>query len=186
MGLGKTVQSIAFLLEIVKAGVAGPFLILVPLSTVGNWQREFENWSDLNAIVYHGSAISRSMIQEYELFYPRSGSKTLARSSSSGSNLVFSQYRHDVYKFHAVITTFEVLMSDIEFFGRMHWAVAIIDEAHRLKNKKCKLGEGLRYLDLVSGCCCTHAHVHAPSFQPYFSVAVLGFKSPRHAFIQSG
>lgn len=133
MGLGKTVQSIAFLLEIFRAGITGPFLIIVPLSTVGNWQREFDNWSDLNAIVYHGSGLSRSMIQEYDLFYKKKGT-----------------YRHDVYKFHALITTFEILMSDIEFFGRIHWAVSIIDEAHRLKNKKCKLGEGLRYLDLVS------------------------------------
>lgn len=143
MGLGKTVQSIAFLLEVVKAGVHGPFLIIVPLSTVGNWQREFENWSDLNAIVYHGSAISRNMIQEYELFYHK-------RKAGSSVALSNTQYRHDVYKFNALITTFEVLMSDIEFFSKMHWAVAIIDEAHRLKNKKCKLGEGLRYLDFVS------------------------------------
>ncbi|KAM7542547.1 hypothetical protein Aperf_G00000019024 [Anoplocephala perfoliata] len=140
MGLGKTVQSIAFLLEVVKAGVHGPFLIIVPLSTVGNWQREFENWSDLNAIVYHGSAISRNMIQEYELFYHK-------KKAGSSIALSSSQYRHDVYKFNVLITTFEVLMSDIEFFSKMHWAVAIIDEAHRLKNKKCKLGEGLRYLD---------------------------------------
>ncbi|KAH9281016.1 Chromodomain-helicase-DNA-binding protein 7 [Echinococcus granulosus] len=150
MGLGKTVQSIAFLLEVIKAGVAGPFLIIVPLSTVGNWQREFENWSDLNTIVYHGSAVSRSMIQEYELFYHRkkAAGGSVAALSVASNNLFSSQYRHDVYKFNALITTFEVLMSDIEFFGKMHWAVAIIDEAHRLKNKKCKLGEGLRYLDL--------------------------------------
>ncbi|VDN43134.1 unnamed protein product [Dibothriocephalus latus] len=139
MGLGKTVQSIAFLMEVFSAGVKGPFLIIVPLSTVGNWQREFENWSDLNVVVYHGSGISRRMIQEYEIFYRKKG------SSHGGS-----QYRHDVYKFHALITTFEILMSDIEFFGNIHWAVSIIDEAHRLKNKKCKLGEGLRYLELVS------------------------------------
>ncbi|VDL18606.1 unnamed protein product [Hymenolepis diminuta] len=144
MGLGKTVQSIAFLLEVLKAGVNGPFLIIVPLSTVGNWQREFENWSDLNAIVYHGSSVSRKMIQDYELFYFK---KKPSGSSSSLSTLSSALYRHDVYKFNAIITTFEVLMSDIEFFSKMHWAVAIIDEAHRLKNKKCKLGEGLRYLD---------------------------------------
>ncbi|KAH8869088.1 Chromodomain-helicase-DNA-binding protein 7 [Schistosoma japonicum] len=133
MGLGKTVQSVTFLLEIFKANVQGPFLIIVPLSTVGNWQREFENWSDFNVIIYHGSSVSRSMIQEYEMFY---------RKRSSGAP------RHDVYKFHVVVTTFEVLMNDIEFFGQIHWAAAVIDEAHRLKNKKCKLGEGLRYLDL--------------------------------------
>ncbi|CAH8678580.1 unnamed protein product [Schistosoma rodhaini] len=133
MGLGKTVQSVTFLLEIFKANVEGPFLIIVPLSTVGNWQREFENWSDFNVIIYHGSSVSRSMIQEYEMFY---------RKRTSGAP------RHDIYKFHVIVTTFEVLMNDIEFFGQIHWAAAVIDEAHRLKNKKCKLGEGLRYLDL--------------------------------------
>ncbi|KAF8566962.1 hypothetical protein P879_08921, partial [Paragonimus westermani] len=134
MGLGKTVQSVAFLLEIEKTGVRGPFLIIVPLSTVANWQREFENWSDLNVVVYHGSSTSRNMIQEYEIFYKRRPSD--------------STVRHDVYKFHALVTTFEILMTDIEFFGQIHWAAAVIDEAHRLKNKKCKLGEGLRYLEL--------------------------------------
>lgn len=135
MGLGKTVQSVAFLMEIAKAGVYGPFLVIVPLSTVANWQREFENWSDFNVVVYHGSSTSRNMIQEYEIFYRRRPSNAI---------------RHDVYKFHALVTTFEILMSDIEFFGKIQWAATVIDEAHRLKNKKCKLGEGLRYLDLVS------------------------------------
>ncbi|VDP79496.1 unnamed protein product [Echinostoma caproni] len=136
MGLGKTVQSVTFLLELAKAGIHGPFLVIVPLSTVTNWQREFENWSDFNVVIYHGSSTSRNMIQEYEIFYKR-------RPSDSA-------VRHDVYKFNALVTTFEVLMTDIEFFGKIHWAAAVIDEAHRLKNKKCKLGEGLRYLDLVS------------------------------------
>lgn len=54
MGLGKTVQSITFLQEAVNAGIRGPFLIIVPLSTVGNWQREFETWTDMNVVVYHG------------------------------------------------------------------------------------------------------------------------------------
>lgn len=54
MGLGKTIQSITFLHEIVEYGIKGPFLVVVPLSTLGNWQREFETWTDMNAIVYHG------------------------------------------------------------------------------------------------------------------------------------
>lgn len=50
-------------------GIPGPFLVIVPLSTIGNWQREFEEWTDINAIVYHGSAQSRLNIQQYELHY---------------------------------------------------------------------------------------------------------------------
>ena len=47
----------------------GPFLVVVPLSTIGNWQREFEAWTDLNVIVYHGSQPSRNMLQQYEMYY---------------------------------------------------------------------------------------------------------------------
>jgi len=54
MGLGKTIQSIAYVNEICNYGIPGPFLVIAPLSTIGNWQREFETWTDLNVITYHG------------------------------------------------------------------------------------------------------------------------------------
>lgn len=69
MGLGKTIQSITFLSEIYLMGLRGPFLIIAPLSTITNWEREFRTWTEMNAIVYHGSQISRQMIQQYEMVY---------------------------------------------------------------------------------------------------------------------
>lgn len=72
MGLGKTVQSITFLQEVAYYGVRGPWLILVPLSTIGNWIREFECWTEFNVIVYHGSSTSRQMIQDYEFYFKES------------------------------------------------------------------------------------------------------------------
>lgn len=69
MGLGKTIQSITFLSEIFLMGIHGPFLIIAPLSTITNWEREFRTWTEMNAIVYHGSQISRQMIQQYEMVY---------------------------------------------------------------------------------------------------------------------
>lgn len=69
MGLGKTIQSIGFLMEVVKFGIIGPFLVIAPLSTIANWQREVETWTDMNSVVYHGSAQSRHMIAEFEMFY---------------------------------------------------------------------------------------------------------------------
>lgn len=40
--------------------VAGPFLIVVPLSTVPNWIREFRRWlPQCNALVYVGDSTSR-------------------------------------------------------------------------------------------------------------------------------
>ena len=69
MGLGKTIQSITFLYEMFSLGIRGPFLVIAPLSTITNWEREFRTWTPLNAIVYHGSQISRQMILQYEMFY---------------------------------------------------------------------------------------------------------------------
>ena len=51
------------------AGIQGPFLVIAPLTTITNWQREFEAWADFNVVVYHGSLYSRNLIHEYELYY---------------------------------------------------------------------------------------------------------------------
>lgn len=69
MGLGKTIQSITFLEEIHRVGIKGPFLIIAPLSTIANWEREFRTWTHLNVIVYHGSVVSRQMLQQYEMYF---------------------------------------------------------------------------------------------------------------------
>ena len=134
MGLGKTIQSITFLQEIAYYGIRGPFLVIVPLSTIGNWSREFETWTDFNIIVYHGSSQSRALIQDYEFYY-----KEDANGKKSNKNFP---------KFNALITTYEVLLSDVTMFCQFKWRSLIIDEAHRLKNKNCKLIEGLRCMDV--------------------------------------
>ena len=41
-------------------------MVVAPLSTIGNWIREFEAWTSINAVVYHGSQVSRDMIKTYE------------------------------------------------------------------------------------------------------------------------
>ncbi|KAI1731410.1 chromo (CHRromatin organization MOdifier) domain-containing protein [Ditylenchus destructor] len=127
MGLGKTVQTITFLQGIYDKGIHGPFLIVVPLSTLHNWEREFETWTDMNAVVYHGSAASRQTIQEYEMYYPN--------SKPDGK-------RKGVIQFDALITTFEMVVSDCEVLRKINYRVCVIDEAHRLKNRNCKLLTG--------------------------------------------
>ena len=45
MGLGKTVQAISFISYLMNVQqITRPFLIVVPLSTIENWQREFQQW----------------------------------------------------------------------------------------------------------------------------------------------
>ena len=54
-----------------------------------------------------------------------------------------------IYKFHALITTYEVIITDLEELSQIDWRVAVIDEAHRLKNRNCKLLQGLTCFELV-------------------------------------
>ncbi|WKX89625.1 hypothetical protein Q1695_008907 [Nippostrongylus brasiliensis] len=130
MGLGKTVQTITFLSQVYEYGIHGPFLIVVPLSTIHNWVREFETWTDMNAVVYHGSQHSRDVIQQYEIYY--------AKQHSSGNKL----WRKNLVKLDALITTFEMVVTDCEFLRKIPFRVCVIDEAHRLKNRNCKLLTG--------------------------------------------
>lgn len=64
MGLGKTIQVISFLSYLYNAHqLYGPFLLVVPLSTMTSWQREFETWSqDVNVVVYIGDVNSRNIV----------------------------------------------------------------------------------------------------------------------------
>ncbi|KAL7978947.1 hypothetical protein Chor_013436 [Crotalus horridus] len=132
MGLGKTIQSITFLCEILLNGIKGPFLIIAPLSTIANWEREFRTWTDLNVVVYHGSMISRQMIQQYEMYFRDSQGRII----------------RDTYKFQAIITTFEMILGGCPELNAIEWRCVIIDEAHRLKNRNCKLLEGLKLMNL--------------------------------------
>uniref|UniRef100_A0A672R4X5 Chromodomain-helicase-DNA-binding protein 8 n=1 Tax=Sinocyclocheilus grahami TaxID=75366 RepID=A0A672R4X5_SINGR len=131
MGLGKTIQSLALLSEVFAAGVQGPFLIIAPLSTITNWEREFSTWTDMNAIVYHGSLASRQMIQQYEMY-----------CKDDKGHLI-----PGAYKFDALITTFEMILSDCPELREISWRCVVIDEAHRLKNRNCKLLDSLKMLD---------------------------------------
>uniref|UniRef100_A0A2K6T527 Chromodomain helicase DNA binding protein 2 n=1 Tax=Saimiri boliviensis boliviensis TaxID=39432 RepID=A0A2K6T527_SAIBB len=92
MGLGKTIQTISFLSYLFhQHQLYGPFLIVVPLSTLTSWQREFEIWApEINVVVYIGDLMSRNTIREYEWIH--SQTKRL--------------------KFNALITTYEILLKD--------------------------------------------------------------------------
>ncbi|XP_065415313.1 chromodomain-helicase-DNA-binding protein 2 isoform X20 [Chrysemys picta bellii] len=114
MGLGKTIQTISFLSYLFyQHQLYGPFLIVVPLSTLTSWQREFEIWApEINVVVYIGDMMSRNTIREYEWIH--SQTKRL--------------------KFNALITTYEILLKDKTVLGSINWAFLGVDEAHRLKN----------------------------------------------------
>ncbi|KAJ1344461.1 hypothetical protein BSLG_001021 [Batrachochytrium salamandrivorans] len=96
MGLGKTVQSTVFLYQLfLQENLRGPFLIVTPLSTIGNWEREIRGWTDMNVVVYHGNQPSRNLIVETEYYY----------RDETGAIIP------DMLKFDVILTTYEMAMS---------------------------------------------------------------------------
>jgi len=112
MGLGKTIQTIALFCYLMETkGNDGPFLIVVPLSTLTNWVLEFDKWAPhIKKLIYKGDPGTR---------------KELAQ-----------QMRYE--KFNVVLTTYEYIMKDRNVLGRIIWQYIIVDEGHRMKNYKCK------------------------------------------------
>ncbi|KAI5623007.1 chromodomain-helicase-DNA-binding protein 5 isoform X1 [Silurus asotus] len=132
MGLGKTVQTIVFLYSLYKEGHSkGPFLVSAPLSTIINWEREFEMWApDFYVVTYTGDKDSRAVIRENEF--------TFEDSAVKSGRKVFRMKKDTPVKFHVLLTSYELITIDQAILGSITWACLVVDEAHRLKNNQSK------------------------------------------------
>uniref|UniRef100_A0A8C2JYL1 Chromodomain helicase DNA binding protein 5 n=1 Tax=Cyprinus carpio TaxID=7962 RepID=A0A8C2JYL1_CYPCA len=132
MGLGKTVQTIVFLYSLYKEGHSkGPFLVSAPLSTIINWEREFEMWApDFYIVTYIGDKDSRAVIRENEF--------TFEDSTIKSGRKVFRMKKDAPIKFHVLLTSYELITIDQAVLGSVTWACLVVDEAHRLKNNQSK------------------------------------------------
>jgi len=118
MGLGKTIQTIAlltYLCEVYQNN--GPFLIVVPLSTLSNWRHELAKWApDLTIVVYKGIPDKRKEIQRTQM---RQG------------------------KYNVLLTTYDYVMRDKAVLRKPIWQYIIVDEGHRMKNARSKFSQTL-------------------------------------------
>jgi DNA helicase INO80 len=116
MGLGKTVQSIsvmAYLAE--RYNIWGPFLVIAPASTLHNWQQEIARFvPDLNVIPYWGTAKDRKVLRK---LWDRKH-VTYTRDSP----------------FHVVVSSYQLVVQDAQYFQKMRWQYMILDEAQAIKS----------------------------------------------------
>ncbi|KAL8177096.1 UNVERIFIED_CONTAM: choline dehydrogenase 3, partial [Gekko kuhli] len=132
MGLGKTIQTIVFLYSLYREGhTKGPFLVSAPLSTIINWEREFQMWApNFYVVTYTGDKDSRSIIRENEFSFEDNAMK--------GGKKAFKMKREAQVKFHVLLTSYELVTIDQAALASIRWACLVVDEAHRLKNNQSK------------------------------------------------
>ena len=121
MGLGKTIQAIAFLAHLKEMGDEGPHLIIVPSSTMDNWQKEFATWCpSIKLLNYYGSQDERRHMRV--------------------------QIVHDKVDYDVILTTYNMVISspdDRVLFRKLDFHYVIFDEAHMLKNMATSRYENL-------------------------------------------
>lgn len=113
MGLGKTIQTISLITYLIETKRQnGPYLVIVPLSTLTNWNSEFEKWApSVRRIVYKGAPAIRKSAQ--------------------------GQIRQG--QFQVLLTTYEYIIKDRPVLSKIKWLHMIVDEGHRMKNSQSKL-----------------------------------------------
>ena len=118
MGLGKTVQSISvmgYLAE--KYNIWGPFLVIAPSSTLHNWQQEITRFvPDLKCLPYWGNAKDRKILRK---FWDR---KHITYNKES--------------PFHVLITSYQLVVQDTQYFQKIKWQYMILDEAQAIKSSQ--------------------------------------------------
>ncbi|KAG0362278.1 SNF2 family N-terminal domain-containing protein [Gamsiella multidivaricata] len=119
MGLGKTLQTISFLgyLKHIQ-GVSGPHLVIVPKSTLHNWENEFHKWlPDLNVFMLHANKEERAAMIQSRLL---------------------------TQKFDVCLTSYDICLLEKTHLKKFAWQYIVIDEAHRIKNENSQLSQIIR------------------------------------------
>lgn len=118
MGLGKTVQVLALLARRRGDGVKEPTLIVAPTSVVANWAAEAQRFTPgFTVVTHHGTGRAR------------------------GAALANSVRGADV-----VLTSYPLLLRDIEALRDIDWDGVILDEAQNVKNAHAKQSQAARRL----------------------------------------
>jgi chromodomain-helicase-DNA-binding protein 1 len=118
----QTVQTVAFLSYLFhEMHHYGPYLVIVPLSTINAWQSQFASWApDINVVTYIGTAAAREVIRNFE-FGP------------SNKRL----------KMNVLLTTYELVLRDCKELADIKWQVLAVDE---VRSPRFEPGSGLIHL----------------------------------------
>ncbi|MDX2269621.1 MAG: DEAD/DEAH box helicase [Bryobacter sp.] len=117
MGLGKSIQTLAFLLAR-KPQQEAPVLLVCPTSVIGNWQRECQRFApSLRVWVHHGA--DRRKHEDFQ--------RVVAK--------------HDL-----VVASYPLIHRDLKSLSQIEWEGIVLDEAQNIKNATAKQSQAVRSL----------------------------------------
>ncbi|KAJ5948756.1 Helicase C-terminal [Penicillium verhagenii] len=118
MGLGKTIQSISVMAYLAEFhNIWGPFLVIAPASTLHNWQQEIARFvPNLKVLPYWGNARDRKVLRK---FWDR---KHITYTRES--------------EFHVLVTSYQLVVLDAQYFQKVKWQYMILDEAQAIKSSQ--------------------------------------------------
>jgi SNF2 family DNA or RNA helicase len=110
MGLGKTIQVLALIQREWESGSRAPALLIAPTSVTGNWQKEAARFTPaLPVMVHHGT------------------------ERKKGPAFAEAAIKHAL-----VVSSYALLVRDIELFKAVPWSAIVLDEAQNIKNPETK------------------------------------------------
>jgi SNF2 family DNA or RNA helicase len=120
MGLGKSIQLLAFLLHLKQQNtLTGPVLLICPTSVLGNWEREVQKFApSLRVQLHHGDR--------------REQGPKLAKSAAA----------HDI-----ILTSYALVSRDLVSLKPIAWQGLVLDEAQNIKNAESQQSHAVRQLD---------------------------------------
>jgi SNF2 family DNA or RNA helicase len=137
VGLGKTLQTIAFLQHLkIKNPKSPPSLIIAPTSLIFNWRNEIEK------------------------FCP-----TLKMLTFVGLNR--AENKDSFNKFDVIISTYGSLLNDIEFLKDFRFNYVILDESQAIKNPNSKRYKAVRLLNSYNKIALTGTPIENNTFDLY-------------------
>lgn len=147
MGLGKTFMTICMVgsdhfiqSRDHRTASKCPSLIVCPPTLIEHWLYEIEKFipsktrSILNPVSYSGSLVDRISLRGRIL---NSINKKMDDSTKNDDN-------QDV---NLIVSSYDIVRNDIEFFKEVQWNYCVLDEGHIIKNGKTKLSRAIRLIN---------------------------------------
>lgn len=118
MGLGKTIQILALIQRDWQAGKRQSTLLVCPTSVINNWRKEAARFTpDVPVMVHHGGTRRR------------------------GEDFAKAAAEHAM-----VITSYGLVMRDVDILSKIPWGGIVLDEAQNIKNPQTKQSHAVRMM----------------------------------------